>query len=94
MGGFRQRYNVPRRPAAGGWGRLLNIVSKKQPKKSIQGHMATGFAMVAPDQPWLDGFVVDKGCVRQFFAMPQGAGYSAEEQLTGEAVHGGLQLAV
>ena len=56
--------------------------------------MATGFAMVAPDQPWLDGFVVDKGCVRQFFAMPLGAGYSAEEQLTGEAVHGGLQLAV
>lgn len=50
--------------------------------------------MVAPEQPWLDGFVVEKGCVRQFVAMPLGAGYSAEEQITGEAVHGGLQLAV
>lgn len=50
--------------------------------------------MVAPVQPWLDGFVVEKGCVRQFVAMPLGSGYSAEEQLTGKADHGGLQLAV
>lgn len=50
--------------------------------------------MVAPEQPWLDGFVVEKGSVRQFVAMPLGSGYSAEEQITGEAEHGGLQLAV
>jgi len=50
--------------------------------------------MIAPEQPWLDGFVVEKGCVRQFVAMPLGAGYSAEEQITGKAEHGGLQVAV
>ena len=50
--------------------------------------------LVVPDQPWLDGFCVDKGLVRQFVAMPLGEGYSAEEQLTGAAQHGGLQIAV
>ena len=50
--------------------------------------------MVVPDQPWLDGFCVDKGMVRQFIAMPLGEGYTAEEQLTGEAQHGGLQIVV
>jgi hypothetical protein len=47
-----------------------------------------------PGQPWLDGYAVEKGVIRQFVAMPLGSGYSAEEQLTGEAEHGGLQLAV
>lgn len=49
---------------------------------------------VVPEQPWLDGFCVEKGLIRQFVAMPLGEGYSAEEQLTGEAEHGGLQIAV
>jgi hypothetical protein len=47
-----------------------------------------------PGQPWLDGYCVEKGFIRQFVAMPLGAGYSAEEQVTGKAQHGGLQLAV
>jgi hypothetical protein len=47
-----------------------------------------------PRQPWLDGFCVDKGKIRQFVAMPMGEGYTVEEQLTGEAIHGGLQLIV
>ena len=50
--------------------------------------------VVIPDQPWLDGFCVMKGMVRQFVAMPLGEGYTAEEQLTGEAEHGGLQVVV
>ena len=50
--------------------------------------------LVAPEQPWLDGYCVEKGFIRQFVAMPLGSGYSAEEQITGEAVHGGLQIAV
>lgn len=50
--------------------------------------------LVAPPQPWLDGYCVQKGLIRQFVAMPLGAGYSAEEQLTGRAEHGGLQIAV
>jgi len=48
--------------------------------------------VVVPRQPWLDGYCVEKGYIRQFVAMPLGAGYTAEEQLTGQAVHGGLQI--
>ena len=48
--------------------------------------------VVACCQPWLDGFCVDKGVIRQFVAMPLGSGYSAEEQLTGEAELGGIQI--
>ena len=50
--------------------------------------------VVAPKQPWLDGYCVEKGFIRQFVAMPLGSGYSAEEQLTGKAQHGGVQIAV
>lgn len=50
--------------------------------------------LVVPDQPWLDGFCVQKGLIRQFVAMPLGQGYTAEEQLTGSAEHGGLQIIV
>jgi hypothetical protein len=50
--------------------------------------------LVHPGQPWLDGYAVEQGVIRQFVAMPLGAGYSAEEQLTGRAEHGGLQLQV
>lgn len=48
--------------------------------------------VVVPEQPWLDGYYVEDGVIRQFVAMPLGSGYSAEEQLTGRAEHGGLQI--
>ena len=48
--------------------------------------------LTVPNQPWLDGFSVGKGVIRQFVAMPLGRGYTAEEQLTGKAEHGGLQI--
>ena len=48
--------------------------------------------LTVPNQPWLDGFCVGKGMIRQFVAMPLGQGYTAEEQLTGTAEHGGLQI--
>jgi hypothetical protein len=45
-----------------------------------------------PNQPWLDGFCVERGKVRQFVAMPLHAGYTVEEQVSaGEAV-GGIRL--
>jgi hypothetical protein len=50
--------------------------------------------VVVPDQPWLDGFAVSRGMIRQFVAMPLGAGYTAEEQLTGTGEHGGVQILV
>ena len=34
--------------------------------------------MVSSKQPWLDGYCVEKGFIRQFVAMPLGSGYSAE----------------
>ena len=48
--------------------------------------------LILPDQPWLDGFSIGKGQIRQFVAMPLGQGYTTEEQLTGTAEHGGLQI--
>lgn len=48
--------------------------------------------VAAPDQPWLDGYAVEKGVVRQFVAMPLGEGITAEEQITGKAEWGGIQL--
>ena len=50
--------------------------------------------LVLPEQPWLDGYCVEKGVIRQFVAMPLGGGYTVEEQLTGAARHGGLQIVV
>ncbi|MEX0891204.1 MAG: hypothetical protein WEB88_03465 [Gemmatimonadota bacterium] len=48
--------------------------------------------VVVPGQPWLDGYCVAEGQVRQFVAMPLGSEYTVEEQLTGQAEHGGLQI--
>jgi len=48
--------------------------------------------VITPQQPWLDGYAVRKGTVRQFVAMPLGQGYTVEEQRTGAADWGGIQL--
>ena len=48
--------------------------------------------LVVTEQPWLDGYCVEEGVIRQFVAMPLGVGYTVEEQLTGAAEHGGLQI--
>lgn len=50
--------------------------------------------MVSAEQPWLDGYCVEKGYIRQFVAMPLGAGYTAEEQIKGTADVGGMQIIV
>jgi hypothetical protein len=50
--------------------------------------------LVVPTQPWLDGYCTKKGVIRQFVAMPLGAGYSPEEQITGKAEFGGIQIMV
>ena len=48
--------------------------------------------IVLPEQPWLDGFCVETGKIRQFVAMPLGEGYTVEEQITGDAEYGGVQI--
>ncbi len=50
--------------------------------------------LVVPKQPWLDGYCVEKGMIRQFVAMPLGEGYSVEEQVTGKAEAGGMQIEI
>ncbi len=47
-----------------------------------------------PEQPWLDGFNIGEGLIRQFVAMPLGEGFTAEEQITGKAEFGGIQICV
>lgn len=50
--------------------------------------------VVVPGQPWLDGYAIDEDEIRQFVAAPLGWGFTAEEQLTGKADHGGIQIEV
>jgi hypothetical protein len=50
--------------------------------------------VVCPDQPWLDGVNTGAGTVRQFVAVSLGAGDTVEEQLSGAALVGGMQLRV
>jgi len=45
-----------------------------------------------PDQPWLDGYCIEKGIIRQFVAAPLNKGFTVEEQLTGKGEWGGIQL--
>ena len=48
--------------------------------------------LVLPEQPWLDGFAVSKGVIRQFVATPLGDGCTVEEQVTGKGEFGGIQI--
>lgn len=67
--------------------------NKLHGKDSARGEGKPDY-MVAPKQPWLDGFNVGKGTIRQFVAVPLDSGYTVEEQVTGKAEHGGLQIIV
>lgn len=70
----------------------INAVSGGQWMPSL--HRNPQDYVVVPDQPWLDGYCVEEGVICQFVAMPLGTGYTAEEQVTGTADHGGIQIAV
>ena len=48
--------------------------------------------LTLPDQLWLDGINAGDGFIRQFVAVPLSSGLTIEKQVTGEAVHGGVQL--
>lgn len=48
--------------------------------------------LVLPKQPWLDGFAVSEGVIRQFVATPLGSGCTVEEQITGNGEFGGIQI--
>ena len=86
--GFGESYPCAIKIAAG----KINAVSGKPWKPELDG--TDHDYVVVPEQPWLDGFCVAKDVIRQFVAMPLGAGYSVEEQITGKPEHGGLQVLV
>ena len=67
---------------------LMRRLTLMEKKKSIQDYVVT------PKQLWLDGIATGNGHVRQFVAMPLGSGYSVEAQVTGQDLHGGLQIVV
>jgi hypothetical protein len=48
--------------------------------------------IIAPLQPWLDGWKAEDGKIYQFVAAELGSGETVEGQLTGEETHGGLQF--
>jgi hypothetical protein len=48
--------------------------------------------LAVPDQPWIDGFCVQPGVVKQFVAAQLGSGCTIEEQIAGTADVGGIQL--
>lgn len=84
--GFSSRYPFAVKIGAG----KINAVSGETWSTNLQQEPQN--YVVLPEQPWLDGFAVEKGVIRQFVAMPLGDGYSVEEQLTGQAEFGGIQL--
>lgn len=52
--------------------------------------------VMAPKQPWLDGFCVRAGEIKQFVSVPLDthADHTVEKQVTGKAEHGGIQIMV
>jgi hypothetical protein len=87
-GGRRRGYPCAIKIAAG----KINAVSGRPWKPALDASERD--YIVVPEQPWLDGFCIAKDVIRQFVAMPLGSGYSVEEQITGKAEHGGLQIVV
>ena len=76
---FSARYPCAVKSAAG----KINVVSGAAWTAELPSEPQDD--VVVPGQPWLDGFSVGAGLIRQFVALPLGAGDSVEEQLTGRA---------
>lgn len=82
---FRTRYPFALKVATG----MVNAINGK-PWNTGLTRNPQGY-LVLPEQPWLDGYCVKKGVIRQFVAARLGRGYTAEEQLHGTEI-GGLQM--
>lgn len=85
---FRSRYPFAVKIGSG----KINAVSGDSWKPGLQGDPQD--YVVVPGQRWLDGFACGEGLIRQFLAVPLGAGFTVEEQLTGKADVGGMQIQV
>lgn len=84
--GFRGTYPMAIKVAAG----KINAVTGESWREGL--HHEPQDHLVSPGQPWLDGFATARGVVRQFVATPLGGGMSVEEQVTGSAGFGGIQI--
>jgi hypothetical protein len=75
------RFRAPRgdwtaiEPSAGG----VNILTGAPARARLQAHPQN--YIVCPKQLWIDGIVTAEGAVRQFVAVPLGAGLSVGEQM-------------
>ena len=69
----------------------VNAVTGEPLAEGLKGGDDQDYCPV-PEQPWLDGICVEKGRIKQFIAMPLGSGFTVEEQVTGVAEFGGLQI--
>ena len=73
---FSARYPCAVKIAAG----KINAVSGEAWTAELQDE--TQDYVVVPGQPWLDGFSVGEGLIRQFVAMPLGASTTRSGSLT------------
>lgn len=86
---FRSQHPVAILVGAGG----LNALTGEK----LGTKLAEGNYLIAPPQPWLDGWKSDDGCVYQFVASPykSGEGITVAEQLLGtESKTGAIGIAV
>ena len=70
----------------------VNAISGEH--ESLGLHQNPQNYLVCPPQLWLDGINSGDGLIRQFVAMPLGAGYTVEAALIGAEVVGGIQIKV
>ena len=75
-------------PMVEGMATMLRRLKLMHEGDSVQDYVVT------PGQQWLDRMATEVGLVRQFVAMPQDSGHSAEYQLTGKDEANGLQFEV
>lgn len=83
---FSSSYPIAIKIAAG----KINVVTGAPWEYQLRGDPQDH--IVSTLQSRLRGFLVETDKVRQFVAMPLGEGLTAEEQITGNALHGGLQI--
>ena len=84
--GGRNEYPIALQIAAG----KINAVNGEPWQDEMQ-FKPQGY-VVTSQQPWLDGFCIEKGRIRHFVSAPLGDGVTVEEQLTGKAEFGGIQI--
>jgi hypothetical protein len=69
---------------------MINVLNGRPWTEQLDGSECD--YLTAPPQAALDGYRTEDDVVRQFVAVRLGEGWSPEEQIAAEAVHGGIQI--